>query len=545
MQNIQQIPLNEMPQFTAIDRAYASGEANLKDFYKHTVAWESFQKIIDEKQQAYSTSTRQTLVQVLNAQYANLPKDILYINNIQAQIQLLAQEHTFVVTTAHQPSLVTGPLYYIYKILAVVRLSQELKQRYPQYNFVPVYVLGGEDHDFEEIASINLFNKKLTWQQNDKAGSVARMSTQDLDIFLQELENILGEGDKAKEIYQAIYTAYTTHDNYGLATRHLLQLLFGARGVVVVDADDVQLKRLFIPIMENDLFRQDSQRLVNEAVKDLEKVGYSNQAFAREINLFYFLPNARQRIIFDEESGHYQVLNTDLKFTPKALLQHLHEHPENFSPNVILRPLYQETILPNLAYVGGGGELAYWLERKKQFEFFNLPLPMLIRRPSLLLLDAMTQQRLQKLNFTVKDLIPHYDIIVKEYLRQQEPTAVDCQTEKENVLAEFDKLIARISQTDKDLATFIAAQRAQTENAFAKIAEKLTRAAKKREETHLSQIQKLKEKLFPNNGLQERTENFLPYFLAYGFELFDYIEKAIIDPLAQEFIILSLPIDKK
>lgn len=545
MLNIEQIPLSEMPQFTAIDRAYASGQANLKDFYKHTVAWESFQTIIDEKQKAYTPQTRKTLVQVLEAQYANLPKDILYLNNIQAQLKLLAQEHTFVVTTAHQPSLATGPLYYIYKILAVVRLSEELKVRYPNYNFLPVYVLGGEDHDFEEIASINVFNKKLNWQQTDKAGSVARMSTAELAIFLEELKPILGEGDKANEIFKIISEAYTQYPTYNLATRHLLQVLFGSRGVLVVDGDDATLKKLFIPIMENDLFRQDSHRLVNEAVKDLEKVGFGNQAFVREINLFYFLPNARQRIVFDEESGHYHVLNTDLKFTPKALLQHLHEHPENFSPNVILRPLYQETILPNLAYVGGGGELAYWLERKKQFEFFNLPLPMLIRRPSLLLLDGMAQQRLEKLNLSAKDLIPHYDIIAKEYLLKQDANVVSCEAEKNNVLAEFDKLIERVSQTDKDLSTFIAAQRAQSENMFSKIAEKLTRAAKKREETQLSQIQKLKEKLFPNNGLQERTENFLPYFLAYGFELFDYIEKVIIDPLAQEFIIVSLPIDKK
>jgi bacillithiol biosynthesis cysteine-adding enzyme BshC len=308
----------------------------------------------------------------------------------------------------------------------------------------------------------------------------------------------------------------------------------------MLNGDEKQLKQLFISAMQNDLFRHDSQRLVGETVQAMAQIGYDNQAFVRQINLFYFLPNGRERIIFDENTQLYSVLNTDLSFTHEGILAELLAKPELFSPNVILRPLYQETVLPNLAYIGGGGEIAYWLERRAQFAHFGVPMPMLVRRPSLLLLDQPTQQRLTKLNLSIADLLPHYDIIAKNYLLAQTPDSVDCETEREKVVQIFADLQARIATFDKELTTFIAAQQTQVDNIFGKIAEKLTRSAKKREETNLQQIQKLKDKLFPKNGLQERVENILPFYLSHGSDIFEHVAQAIADPLAQEFIVVRL-----
>jgi bacillithiol synthase len=540
MQNTEHFDLAQIPQLSAIDRAYASAEANLRDFYAHEVNYAAFEQIIATKSAHFSAENRAELVAVLTAQYAKLADDMPHKSLVINNIAKLGNAKTFAITTAHQPSVATGVLYYVYKILAAVRLCAELKTRYPKYDFVPIYWLGGEDHDFDEISSINIFNKSLVWEKGEKGGAVGRMSTDSLRDFLAELQPILGDSEKAKEVFDLLHSAYTAQDTFADATRQLLLSFFGSRGLVMLDGDDKQLKQLFIPAMQNDLFQHDSHRLVSATVEAMAQRGYNNQAFVREINLFYFLPNARERIVFDEETGLYLVLNTDLSFTPKGILQELLTKPELFSPNVILRPLYQETVLPNLAYIGGGGEIAYWLERRAQFDYFDVPMPMLVRRPSLLLLDVPTQQRLEKLKLSFTDLLPHYDIIAKNYLLAQSPDSVDCEVEREKVMQVFADLQQRVLTFDKDLTTFVAAQQTQVDNIFGKIAEKLTRSAKKREETNLQQIQKLKEKLFPKNGLQERVENILPFYLSHGSDIFDHIAEAIADPLAQEFIVVRL-----
>jgi len=540
MQNIERFDLAQIPQLSAIDRAYTSGAEELRDFYAHEVNYAAFEQIIAQKSAHYSAENRAALVSVLTAQYKRLRDDMPHKALIMRNIAKLANPKTFVITTAHQPSVATGVLYYVYKILAAVRLAEELKTRYAEYDFVPVYWLGGEDHDFDEISSINIFNKRLIWEKGEKGGSVGRMSTDSLRDFLAELQPILGDSANAQEVFELLQSAYTEQPNFADATRQLLLSFFGSRGLVMLDGDEKQLKQLFIPAMQNDLFRHDSQRLVGETVQAMAQIGYDNQAFVRQINLFYFLPNGRERIVFDEATQLYSVLNTDLSFTSEGILAELLAKPELFSPNVILRPLYQETVLPNLAYIGGGGEIAYWLERRAQFAHFGVPMPMLLRRPSLLLLDPPTQQRLTKLNLSIADLLPHYDIIAKNYLLAQTPDSIDCETEREKVVQIFADFQQRIATFDKELTTFIAAQQTQVDNIFGKIAEKLTRSAKKREETNLQQIQKLKDKLFPKNGLQERVENILPFYLSHGSDIFEHIAQAIVDPLAQEFIVLAL-----
>ena len=355
------LPFDAVPQLAFKDVAYATGHPALRPFYKYPVTLEAFARVIEDKQQ--DEVDRDLLVRVLESQYAGLSAPQVVKNHIQD----LRSARTFTVVTAHQPVLFTGPLYYVYKIFSTINLAEQLRASYPDYNFVPVFVNGAEDHDFDEINHANVFGKKLIWE-TEAGGAAGALSTHSLTGVLDVLQGLLGNSTQTQGVLQEIMEAYSRHETYGEASTDLVNRLFGKFGLVVLDMRHPALKRRFAPMMREELFHQGSQSLVEATQKALVESGFSGQAYAREINLFYLQPGIRARIV--REGDHFSILGTSLSFSLAEMEVEIEAFPERFSPNVVLRPLFQETILPNLAYIGGGGEIAYWLERKAQFEHF-------------------------------------------------------------------------------------------------------------------------------------------------------------------------------
>ena len=529
---ISRLPFSTFLMLSKFDRAYAEDTAIFEKFYKYTVDIQSFEKIISDKSQ--SDIDRNLLVLVLKKQYKGLDTE----GGILTKIDTLLDTNTFTVTTAHQPSLLTGPLYFIYKIFSTIKLSENLATYYPQQKFIPVFVIGGEDHDFEEVNSINLFGKKVTWQRSDtEGGAVGMMQTQSLRTILDELKPLLGDSETAKNIFSIIENAYTSHAVYQDATQALLNALFGKYGLVVLNMNDVELKRRFIPIMEKEIVEQPSKVLVGQTQGALENLGFKPQAFAREINLFYLRDNLRERIV--EENGVYRALNTDFTWQTQAdILKELHATPQNFSPNVVLRPLFQESILPNLAYIGGGGELAYWLERKAQFAHFCVNFPMLIRRNSVLFLDKGSQDRLTKLDAQLIDLVKNTDTLIKKYVAQQSSTPLSMADEKAALSDVLDTIMAKVLAVDANLEKAVLAEKTKQLQSIEALEARVLKAEKQKHETALNQLKALQQKLFPNGGLQERTDNFLPIYLKHGDAFFDIL-KENLNPLEKGFIVIS------
>jgi len=308
-------------------------------------------------------------------------------------IELLHHENTFTITTSHQLNLFTGPLYFLYKIISVINLTNELKAAYPENNFVPVYWMATEDHDFDEINYFNFKGKKVQWSRQ-ASGAVGRLNTEDLDKVLDVFTANLGFGANSNGIKKLFKCAYLDHKNLADATRFLANELFGIYGLVIVDADDRDLKSLFAPYVKKELTEQTSFTKVSETNEKINSLGFNVQVNPREINLFYLKEDLRERIV--EQNGTYFVNDTDISFTKSELLAELEKHPERFSPNVIMRPLYQEVILPNLCYIGGGGELAYWFQLKSYFKAVNVPFPMLLLRNSVLVKTAKQSEKLKK-----------------------------------------------------------------------------------------------------------------------------------------------------
>lgn len=525
---ILKIPFGQVPQLAAKDLAYATANPALRPFYKYDVNLDAFAQVIEDKKK--DVTNRAVLVEVLQEQYKLFDLN----DKVQQNIESLLDENTFTVVTAHQPVLFTGPLFYIYKIISTINLAEQLNKKYPDYHFVPFFINGGEDHDFEEVNNASIFNKKIEWQSGE-TGPVGRMKTSSLTPVLEELKQVLGESEHAQHLYQLAETAYTSQEYYGLATLHFVNELFKEYGLVALGTNRVALKRLFMPIMEEELLQQSSQPLVEATQHELEQAGFSSQAHVRDINLFYLRPQVRERIV--REGDTFKVLNTDYTFSKEEIIQELHAHPEHFSPNVVLRPLLQETILPNLAYIGGGGEIAYWLERKSQFEHFGINFPMLIRRNSALWIDKGSAGKIQKLDLRVEDLFEETEVLIKNYIAKHSEGELSLAEEKTALENLFQQIAEKAKNIDPTLEKSVLAEGAKQVKSVEQIESRLVKSEKQRHETALNQIRALRDKFFPNNGLQERSDNFMSIYVKYGQEFFEVL-KDNLDPMDKRFVVV-------
>ncbi len=522
------IPFSAVPQLARTDVAYAEQAPDLRPFYRWAPVPEQLPAALLAR--AEVEVPRAVFSAVLTEQYASLPVQ----ERVRANIEALGQEGVFCVTTAHQPVLLLGPLYFLYKAIGTIKVAEEA-QHLTGRRVVPVFVLGSEDHDLEELNHVRLFGQDLRWEPGLR-GPVGIMPTHTLRPVLEALKVILGESENARTLWEVIRAAYEEQPTFAQATRALLHHFFGTYGLVVADLNDARLKRHFMPIMRDELLHQIAHRLVSETIEQLKALGYKEQAPPRPINLFYLQPGSRERIVW--EGDVYKVLNTPLVFTQEAMMAELEAHPERFSPNVVLRPLYQETILPNIAYVGGGGELAYWLERRSLFEHYGVPYPMLIRRHSVLWFDKDAIKRSLKFGFPPQRYFDDPDTLVRELVAARADAGVDLSAEMAELQGIYERLAQRAKAIDPTLVGAIRADAVKALGQLEHWQNRLLRAEKQRHEVTIGQLRALREKLFPQGGLQERTDNFIPYYLKYGEQFLETL-MAQLKPFDQGFVLLE------
>ena len=517
--------------FTKLIVDYLAEKPELQSFYHRFPKLENFKKQLDEKQQNFPVANRAVLVNALEQQYQNFDVSAATKSNIN----LLADTKTFTITTGHQLNLFTGPLYFLYKIVSTINLCSELKTAYPDYNFVPVYWMATEDHDFEEINYFNFKKVKIKWDRNS-GGPVGRMATDGLKEVFDVFAGELGVGKNAEYLKTLFESSYLQHNNLADATRYLANALFGDKGLVILDGDDVSLKRLWAPYSKNELLQQTSFQKVSETNTLLEKA-YTVQVNPREINLFYIEDTLRERILF--ENGRYAVNNTSLSFTEAEILALVDSNPEKFSPNVILRPLYQEIILPNLCYIGGGGEIAYWLQLKTNFEVNSITFPILLIRNSVVLATEKQVLKADKLELSWRDLFSNQQELFTQKTNAFSEFTIDFSEQKNFLKQQFEKLNAIALQTDKSFLGAVKAQEIKQTKGLDNLEKRLLKAEKRVHADKLERIINLQNELFPNQGLQERKANFAEFYLEVNGRL---IEKLLeeLQPLEQNFTIITL-----
>ena len=509
---------------------YLDNKEGLKPFYTHSPTVQGIQKAINARKN-FATN-RELLVQELKKQYNGVEAS----DKVKANIALLLSKDTFTITIAHQNNIFTGPLYFIYKIIHAIKLANHLKASLPDYNFVPVYYIGSEDADLDELNHIHLGGEKLTWNTK-QTGAVGRMKVdKELVKLIRQMEGQLLVQPHGSEIITSIREYYKEGTTIQEATFLFVNSLFAEYGLIILLPDNAMLKKQMTKIFEDDLLNQAASGIVEKTATKLSAAGYKVQASPREINLFYLEDDKRERII--KEGIRYKAEGTSLDLSEEELKNELQQHPERFSPNVILRGLYQETILPNIAFIGGGGETAYWLQLKDLFEHYAVPFPVLVLRNSFLLVEKKWQSMIAKLGFTIEDFfLPEQELVNRLVARETDKKLKlnGTFTETEQLYNLIKKQAASIDVT---LEKHVEALKTQTLHRLQELEKKMLRAEKRKFADQQRQIHTIKEQLFPGNGLQERKENLSYYYAKWGKKFIQQLYNSSLS-LEQEFVVLN------
>lgn len=524
------IPYAETGYFSKTVLDYLNGAKELESFYSVPPNASGLKSLIDLRLK-YDTN-RVKLAEALYASYGTVEVS----NNVKENIERLKLQNTLTITTAHQPNIFTGPLYFIYKILHAIKLVAYCNEKYPEYNFVPVYFMGSEDADLDELGHIFIKGEKLEWK-TAQTGAVGRMRVdEELLGLIKRMEGEVNIQSYGAEIMDTIKRCYTLGKQIQDATLQLVNDLFGRFGLIVLIPDNPVLKSISVDLFKDELLNQSSSKLVEETAKSLTDKGYKAQTHGRDINLFYLMEESRSRIERDGEV--WKVLDSPIRFNQQELLEELKNHPERFSPNVILRGLFQEMILPNIIFIGGGGELAYWLELKAVFENYKVPYPMLVLRNSFLLINEEQQTILSKIGFTEKEIFKNTRLLQNEWVAKNSEKDFTVDKGIVNINKVYEALSLQAGTIDKTLETHIAALNKKATDKLTQLGKKFLRAEKRNHADAMRQIEKLRQQLFPFDSLQERIDNIIPSYSKYGAEVIDLLFHHS-NSFEQEFVVLK------
>jgi bacillithiol biosynthesis cysteine-adding enzyme BshC len=490
-----------------LTRAYLNGDDSIRHLYNLESIPKNIIEIIHQKK-ITEKSNRKDLVEALSNQYS----DMRVHESVTQNIYSLNKENTFTITTGHQLNLFTGPLYFIYKIISTLKTADHLNKLYSEYHFVPVYWMATEDHDFEEINHTYIANQKVQWNSS-QSGMVGEFGLEDIEKVLAQLELALDNSISSKEIIDDFKKAYLNKENLSIATRTLVNSLFENFGLVIIDANNSKLKRSFSKIIEEELFSPKSYGLVSKTIKTFPD-GSGAQVNPREINLFYSVDNIRERII--KNGNYFEINNTEIQFTKEEIAIELNKYPERFSPNVILRPLYQELILPNVMYIGGGAEVAYWLELKSMFDYYNVSFPLIQIRNSFVILGEKTLNKIKKSNLDWADLFLKEEVQLKMVLDNDIPFTPQMEAFRVDLEGKTNQLISEVESFDSTIIKSIEGRKAKILKELIQLEKTIFRSVKRKHAEKISMISNIRSEMFPSGVFQERRVNVVDMFRDHG-----------------------------
>ena len=368
------------------------------------ISGSSYEKAMELKKESFSQQNRDILVEVLKDQYSTI-KNAKGASNID----LLADRNTFTITTGQQIHIFLGPMYVHNKILSAVEHAEKLKRKFPNKTFVPIFWMAAEDHDMDEIDYINLFGEKRSWNHNHK-GISGDCPTEGLTEWMNAL--VSGKNGINPRYLDLFTKAYTEYNNLADATRFLVDQIYGDEGILVVNADDKRLKEIFKSNILKDIIHQGFNKGISEQTATLKSQGIKGIISPRSTNFFYIASDGIRRRL-DRIEDTYST--TDRKFTwgKDQISQEIDEHPERFSPNVALRPLYQETVLPNISYIAGPSEYVYWMQIQKTFE--DIPAPLLKLRNTYIYVPEKAWNKITKYSETTEFLFDEEELFIKKW----------------------------------------------------------------------------------------------------------------------------------
>ncbi len=490
---------------------------NVKDFYKTDFRDKEEYLNIFKKISDSHNHSRETLAAVLKDQYAGFNPSA----KTQKNISSLNEKKTLAVVTGQQLGILGGPLYTFYKIITAIKLASFLSERYDEYYFVPIFWLEGDDHDFNEVREINLVNdsneiiniaydKELI--DEDNKGSVGTLQfNESLDLFYQELEKNLRTTEFTAPLLEKIKSFYKTGNTFKTAFKELIFWIFDQYGLVIFDPQDSKIKDLLKPIFKKEIsdFRIHTEKLVKISAK-LEEV-YHAQVKIRPINLFY--SNEEGRYLIEPVENEFRLKRKRKKFSLEELVSLIESEPANFSPNVLLRPICQDYILPTSFYVGGPSEISYFAQVMPLYDFYNIESPIIYPRSSATVIEKNLSPIIEKFDIDLNELFHDPEKLKLKVMDSISKTSVDeifneASYKIENVL---DQLKERLFEFDKTMSDAGSKYKQRIFHDLEILKEKTIDAQKRKYETTLRQIDKVVNVILPNSTLQERQINFI-YF---------------------------------
>ena len=526
----EKIKLNSFSFISNLVTDYSENNHKLKSFVSDFPSKKNIIKKI--KNRKLSSSLRSDLVKVLKKQYSNT---YFYNSNLELvnkNINKIALSDTYTITTGHQLCLFSNPLFLIYKIINVINLSKKIS-KISNKNIVPIFWLASEDHDFDEIKEFNLFENKYVWNKKTSNKQVGLIKTKQIKIFIDNIFQSIGDGSYKKDLKKILTETYTKNINLSFATRSLLTFFFAKHGLVILDSNDPILKKHFKSIIKKDIIDNVPYKYVSSQTKKISKF-YKPVVKPRNINFFYLKNEKRIRIIYDKNK--YCLIDSSKSWTKKEIVNEIEINPEKFSPNVILRTLFQEKILPNIVYIGGPSEISYWLQFKTLFSNLKVSYPILINRSFVLNIDRDYIKILHKNRIKIIDLISPLDAFLYKSLYKK--AEINLNNEVSNFTEIFKSIMRKSKKIDNSLNIHVLAQGKKIEKLLLNIERKIIKNQKKNHLEYLKQISDIHSHVYCDNIVQERRLTFLYYYLKYGDIFFDTLFKKL-DCLEKEYIILK------
>ncbi len=448
------------------------------------------------------------------------------------KIDWLLERRACAVVTGQQTGLFGGPLFTVYKALTAIKLAERLN-RTCEGCHVPVFWLASDDHDFRETNHVQILDKSnqpavLTYESHPAETKLPLSAIEigdEIRNLIQQLADMTHPSDFKQDVLAQLADAYAPGVTFPVAFGKWLMALLRPFGIIMIDASDSRIKALGKALFAKEISEgSPSSQAAVRASEVLLKQGYHNQVHLSGdfLNLFYAAP---ERESIARKGNTFVIKNSNESLTQSELLQRLQDTPEAFSPNVLLRPLYQDALLPTVAYVAGPSEGAYYAQMKGIYREFDMPMPIIFPRKSLTLLEGKIEKVLEKYNLQVADFWGDVEVLVTKIARANLPEDLEsriqnaalCVTENIHALEQV------VADFDPTLADFVKNSSGRILGQIEGIEKKILQAYKKRDDVLRQQLYKASHSLYPRNQPQERQLNIVPYLFRHGFGFIDQL----------------------
>lgn len=471
---------------------------------------------------------RSKIVEILERQ------NLLYANpNFREKLDLLRRDNTLAVVTGQQVGLLSGPLYTIYKIIATIKIANFLSEKFSDFNFVPVFYLESEDHDFLEANNakvLNLDNEvvKISFdlenQQSENYGPIGEIRFNDkINDTLKKLEDTLQETEFKNTLMMFIRSVYKEGFSFADSFARFIGKIFEKYGLLFINPCDNEVKKMLTPIFEKEIDEYPKlSNLIIDVSAELEEK-YHVQVKPRAINLFLLYKGGRYPIEPAEVEGMFRLKGARFKFSRGELKHILETNPQALSPNVVLRPICQDTLLPTIFYIAGPSEIAYFAQFKPAYAYFGIPMPVIFPRISVTLIEPKVKKILERHDIKIEEVFSNFSAVAKKIWESTLQGDIEefFKTVREKTMSLLEEIKGFAVNIDPSLSDVVDSSANKIFYHINNIYEKTLKANQRRNEDIGKRIKKLKNNLLPEGEIQERILNIVYFLNKYDFKLID------------------------